>query len=104
MWGNDEREILEFYRPRERLSVSEFSEKYRWLFNEGGGHVGKWDNNIVPYLNDPMDELDNFDVQTIVIVGPGQSGKTSIAENWLMRSIKASPGNFLWYMQTDDSL
>lgn len=104
MWNNNQSEILEFLRPKERLSVSEFSEKYRWLFNEGGGHVGKWDNTIVPYLVEPMDELDNYDVQTIVIVGPGQSGKTTIAENWFMRSVHASPANFLWYMQTDDSL
>jgi phage terminase large subunit GpA-like protein len=95
---------IRFLPAKERLSVSEFSEKHRWLFNEGGGHVGRWDNTIVPYLVAPMDELDNYEAQTIVIVGPGQSGKTTIAENWLMRSVDRQPGNFLWYMQTDDSL
>jgi len=104
MWDADQNIILEYFRPKERLSVSSFSEKYRWLYNEGGGHVGRWDNSMVPYLIEPMDELDNFNIQTIAIVGPGQSGKTTIGENWLMRSIEANPGNFLWFMQTDDSL
>lgn len=104
MWDEDQLIVLEYFKPKERLSVSAFSEKYRWLFNEGGGHVGKWDNSMVPYLVEPMDELDNFNIQTIAIVGPGQSGKTTIAENWLMRSTDANPGNFLWFMQTDDSL
>lgn len=94
----------DYFRPKERLTVSEFSEKKRWLFNEGGGHVGRWDNSMVPYLVEPMDELDSYDVQTIAIVGPGQSGKTTVGENWLGRSIDSNPGNFLWFMQTDDSL
>lgn len=96
--------IFGYLPAKERLSVSEFAEKHRWLFNEGGGHVGKWDNTTVPYLVEPMDELDNFDIQTIVFVGPGQSGKTTVAENWFARSVDSSPGNFLWFMQTDDSL
>ena len=96
--------VWNYLPAKERLSVSAFSEKHRWLYNEGGGHVGKWDNTIVPYLVDPMDELDNFDVQTIIVVGPAQSGKTTIGENWLMRSVHSMPGNFLWFMQTDDSL
>jgi phage terminase large subunit GpA-like protein len=96
--------IIGYYPAKERLSVSEFSEKHRWLFNEGGGHVGKWDNSIVPYMVEPMDELDNFDIQTIVFAGPGQSGKTTVGENWFMRSVHSVPGNILWFMQTDDSL
>jgi phage terminase large subunit GpA-like protein len=97
-------DCIKYLPAKERLTVSEFSEKHRWLYNEGGGHVGKWDNDKVPYLIEPMNELDNIDVQTIVVVGPGQSGKTTIGENWLMRSVHSQPGNFLWYMQTDDSL
>lgn len=102
---NDNWDVIWNYIPaKERLSVSEFSEKYRWLFNEGGGHVGKWDNRTVPYIVEPMDELDNFDHQTIAVAGPGQSTKTTIGENWFMRSVHSMPGNFLWFMQTDDSL
>lgn len=95
---------ISYLPAKERLTVSEFSEQNRWLFNEGGGHVGKWDNSMVPYLIEPMDELDNYDVQTIAVVGPGQSGKTTVGENWLSRAVDRRPGNFLWYMQTDDSL
>ena len=96
--------VLSYLPAKERLTVSEFSEKHRWLFNEGGGHVDKWDNTIVPYMVEPMDELDNFDIQTIVVVGPGQSGKTACSESWFLRSVHSQPGNFLWFMQTDDSL
>ena len=66
--------VLSYLPAKERLSVSEFAEKHRWMFNEGGGHVGRWDNTIVPYVVEPMDELDNFDIQTVVIAAPAQSG------------------------------
>ena len=102
--ANEVDRVLSYVIAKERLTVSEFSEKHRWMFNEGGGHVGKWDNRMVPYVVEPMDELDNFDIQTVIVVGPGQSGKTTVAENWFMRSVHSVPGNFLWFMQTDDSL
>lgn len=97
-------QVMAYLPPKERLTVSQFSEKKRWLYNEGGGHVGRWDNTTAPYLTEPMDELDSYDVQTICVVGPGQSGKTTVGENWFARSVDSSPGNFLWFMQTDDSL
>ena len=96
--------VLSYLPAKERLSVSEFAEKHRWMFNEGGGHVGRWDNTIVPYVVEPMDELDNFDIQTVVIAAPAQSGKTEIGQNWFLRSVHSQPGNMLWFMQTDDSL
>lgn len=89
--------------PKERILLSAYSERERHLKNEGGGHVGKWENSFAPYLIEPMDCLDSYDYQTVCVVGPGQSGKTSIAENWLLKSVDIDPGDILWYMQTDDT-
>lgn len=96
--------ILDLFLPKERLSVSEFSEKYRQLKNEGGGHVGAWSNAKAPYLTDIMDCLGSPHYLTVCTSGPGQCGKTSAGENWLLKSALSDPGDFLWYMQSEDSL
>jgi phage terminase large subunit GpA-like protein len=38
------------------------------------------------------------------VVGPGQSGKTEIAQNWLLKSVANDAADLLWYMQTDPGL
>ncbi|MDR3438962.1 terminase gpA endonuclease subunit [Telmatospirillum sp.] len=92
------------FLPPDRQSVADYAAQHRWLANEGGGYVGRWDHDMVPYLVEPMEELTSLDHLTVAVVGPGQSAKTSIAENWLLRSVGGDPGNMLWYMQTDQVL
>lgn len=97
-------EILAELEPKERLTVAEYAAKYRYLSNVGGGHVGLWDNYHAPYLKKPMECLDLLKYLSVAVIGPGQSGKTEIGQNWLLKSVGASPGDFLWYMQSDDSI
>lgn len=97
-------ECLEMFLPPERLSVPAYACRHRWLDNAGGGHVGLWSNDRVPYTVLPSERLDSIDHQTVAIVGPGQVAKTVAAENWLLRSVEADPANFLWYMQSDDGV
>jgi len=97
-------DTLSVLLPPERMTVAAFAEKHRHLANEGGGYVGKWRNDQVPYLVEPMECLTSLDHLTVAVVGPGQSAKTTIAENWLLHSVASDPANLLWFMQTDQSL
>lgn len=97
-------EALEALLPPERQTVAEYAEQKRILSNEGGGYVGKWRNDQVPYVVEPMECLTSLDYQTIAVVGPGQSAKTTIAENWLLHSVATDPADLLWFMQTDDAV
>jgi len=87
--------------PPEKLTVAEYAAQHRWLANEGGGYVGRWQHAIVPYLVAPMEALTAHAHDTVAVVGPGQSAKTSIAENWFLHTVGADPADLLWYMQTD---
>jgi len=67
-------QTAEGVRPPERLTVSQASAKYRYL-NSPGAYVGPWLNETTPYLEEPMDSL-NDDVKTgMAFVGPAQCGK-----------------------------
>ncbi|MDR5813328.1 phage terminase large subunit family protein [Caballeronia sp. LZ033] len=95
---------LEGLVPPKRISVAEYALDHRRLQNEGGGYVGKWTHDITPYLVEPMECVTSLDYLTTAVVGPGQSGKTEIAQNWLLKSVANDPGDILWYMQTDPGL
>lgn len=90
------------FLPPERASVADFAAQHRWLANEGGGYVGRWRHDQVPYLREPMEALNTTDHTTVAVPGPGQSAKSSIAENWLLASVGADPADMLWYMPTAD--
>lgn len=92
---------MPLFRGKEKINVEQYSVRERLLANEGGGYVGKWDRDAAPYLIEPQECLTSDDFNTVCVVGPGQCGKTTIAENWLLHSIGSDPANFLWYMQTD---
>lgn len=97
-------DALMSFLPPERISVADWAAENRWLANEGGGHVGRWDNDTAPYLVEPMEALTSHLYTTTAIVGPGQCGKTEVANNWLFHSIDTDPASFLRFMQTDDAL
>lgn len=90
--------------PAERVMVDAFAADHRWLANEGGGYVGRWQNEMAPYLVQPMRALLSGDHATVAVAGPGQSGKTSLAENLLLTAAVTDPADMLWYMQTDDGI
>ncbi len=91
-------------RPPVRLTVADYAENHRYMPNLGGGRGERWRNNKTPYLKEPMEVLTSGLYQTMAIVGPGQSGKTVIAENYLLASVAQDPARMLWYMQSDDAL
>lgn len=97
-------ESLSLVLPREPISVAQYAVEHRWLSNTGGGYVGPWRHDMAPYLVEPMECLTSLDYLTVAIPGPGQSAKTSIAENWFLHSVGTNPAKILWYMQSDDAV
>lgn len=98
------REALSSLIPPARQTVAEYAVLHRQLSNQGGGYVGRWHHEKAPYLVGPMETLNRLDYLTTVVVGPGQSGKTEVAQNWLQKSVETDPADMLWYMQTDPGL
>jgi phage terminase large subunit GpA-like protein len=95
---------LDAFLPVEPVSTADFAAEHRYLANEGGGYVGRWSHEMAPYLYDPMACVDSRHYTTTVVVGPGQCGKTEIAQNWLLKSVATDAADFLWYMQGQDAV
>lgn len=83
--------VIEILRPRERLPVSKWAEKYRVL-PDGNSIPGQWRNSVTPYLVGIMDAFSDDDVEKIVFAKPTQVGGTSAMENMLGSLIDQDPG------------
>lgn len=97
-------DILALLLPPKRQDVAEYALANRWLRSKSTGGLERWTHAAAPYLREPMECLTSEDYLTVAVVGPGQCGKTSIAENWLLQNVGCDPGELLWYMQTETSV
>lgn len=92
--------LLDTLLPSPEISVSECAERHRVVLS--GAYPGPWRNAMAPYLVEPMDALLDPRLTSVVVVGPGQSAKTAIAENWFLHTVLYDPTNVLWYLPTED--
>ena len=81
--------------PPERLTVSQWSEKYRYV-NNRGSYVGYWKNSTTPYMVEPMDTLGSPVHDAVIMVAPAQCGKTdALIVNWMGYTIGGDPMDML---------
>jgi len=85
------KKALATLRPRERLPVSRWAEKYR-ILPDTNAIPGPWRNRVTPYLVEIMDTFSDDDVERIVFVKPTQVGGTSAMENMLGAIVDQDPG------------
>lgn len=93
--------ISKSLKQDEKLSVSEWAEKYRVL-DESSNFKGKWSNDITPYLTGIMDSFNNPYVQEINFVKPTQVGGTECMFNILGWIIMNNPSPTMIVYPTDE--
>lgn len=72
-------------RPRPRLTMSEWAERYRVI------NGAPWRNDTAPYLAPIMDAISDPAVQEVVFVAPSQSGKSEVIINTLGYFVHQEP-------------
>ena len=86
-----QKKALSYLRPPERLTVSEWAEKYRVLDSKTSAIPGRWSNSQTPYLVDIMNELNNYETEEIIFVKPTQVGGTEALQNMAGYVIQQDP-------------
>jgi phage terminase large subunit GpA-like protein len=84
-------------QPPERVPVSVWAERQRHVSAEAGTpHPGKWRNDRVPHLVEPMDKMSWHDpTRRVVLKGPAQSGKSEVGVNFFGATVCGSPCTIL---------
>lgn len=82
---------LEYLKPPESITVSEWAEKYRILDSKTSAEPGPWSNDRTPYLKGIMDEFTNYETEEIIFVKPTQVGGTEALLNMLGYVVQQDP-------------
>ena len=85
----------------EKLTVSEWAEKYRDL-GETSSISGKWSNDFTPYLKEIMDAFSNPYIQEINFCKPTQVGGTEVMNNMIGYAVTQSPAPAMIIYPTDE--
>lgn len=77
--------LAPLYRPKERLTVSEWAERF----------IPHYDPMALPFLAEIMDALSDPETVEVGDMGPAQGGKSMVGESWLGWSIDRAADPFL---------
>lgn len=92
---------LNAFKPPEKLTVSEWADKYRVLSEKDSAAPGLWRTTRTPYLKEPMNAFNNKFVKDITFVAGTQLGKTVMEQNMIGFAIAQDPGPMLIVYPTD---
>lgn len=91
VWPDYIRDALSILKPPEKLTVSEWADKYRVLDELTSAEPGKWNTMRTPYLKQIMDDFTNPDVSKISFVKCTQVGGTECINNMIGYIIAQDP-------------
>lgn len=93
--------FAEGIKPDPLLTVSEWSDQFRFLSSKASAEAGRWRTSRTPYLKEILDSLSVTDpVQRIVFMKSAQVGGTEAGNNWLGYVIDNVPAPFLLVQPT----
>ena len=92
---------LQYLKPPENLSVSEWAEKYRVLDLKTSAAPGPWRNEKTPYLIGVMNELLTYETEEIVFCKCTQVGGTEALQNMVGYIIQQDPSPSMIVYPTD---
>lgn len=92
---------LKVLRPPEKLTVSEWADKYRILSELDSASPGKWRTSKTPYLKKVMDCFNDTSVHDITFCAGSQLGKTAAEQNMIGYAIMQDPGPMMIVYPTE---
>lgn len=93
---------LEAWKLPEKLTVSEWADKYRILNPYTSAEPGPWHTSRTPYLKGIMDAFNDPFVEEITIESSTQIGKTESIHNMIAYAIDQDPGPTLFVLPRED--
>ncbi len=96
-----QKSALEYLKPPENITVSEWADKYRLLDSKVTAIPGPWRTYYVPYLKDIMNEFNNYETEEIIFVKPTQVGGTEALQNMVGYVIQQDPAPTMIVYPTD---
>ena len=94
-------EALKVLRPPERLTVTQWADKYRILSELDSASPGHWRTSRTPYLKKIMDAFNDISIREITFCAGAQLGKTAAEQNMIGYAIAQNPGPMMIVYPTE---
>ena len=95
--------FFEVMKPKPRITISEWADKYRQLSSESSAEPGQWKTDRAPYQREIMDTITDPKIDTIIVMSSAQVGKSEVLLNALGYYIDQDPGPILMVQPTLES-
>lgn len=95
------RSALEAAIPQTSLTVSRWAENYRYVSAERSARPGRWSNDLLPFLNEIMDEASNPATNRIIFQKSSQVGGSECLNNILGYRIHIDPTMMMYVAETE---
>lgn len=94
---------LSLFRPPERLTVSEWADKYR-VISDANAMPGPWRTANAPYQKEPMDCIGDTVTRRVSLDWSAQVGKTECVNNGIGYNISQDPKSVMMMLPTQSDL
>lgn len=95
--------LADILRRPERLTVSEWADRYRELDARFSAEPGRWSCERTPYLREIMDSFADRSVSRITFVKSARVGGSETINNALLYAADCDPGPVLYVLPTEDA-
>ena len=87
-------------RPPERLTVTEWAEKHRFLSSEASARPGLYRSDAAPYQVEPQDAAQDRETLSVSLMWAAQTGKSEVLNNVLGNLVDAEPCPIMYLLPT----
>lgn len=94
-------EALKSLKPPEKLTVSQWADKYRILDSQTSAQPGKWNTAVTEYLRGIMDAFTDPEVEEFVFCKPTQVGGSECLNNMIGYVVSQDPSPTMVVYPTD---
>ena len=93
-------DLRETLRPPEDIETSDWAEKYRFLPAEAAAIPGRWSNDPVPHLIEPMNVVNDPEIEELTLMWSAQMAKTECILNICLSRADINPGPMMFIQPT----
>lgn len=94
--------MLEIIEPKEKPSICDYADQYRFLSDEASDDTGQWDTNVVPYSREPMEAFLRKRTKVIILMWAAQCSKTEVVLNINLWIVGNDPCGVSIFLPTED--
>ena len=98
-----QRKALLKFKPPQKLTVSEWADKFRIIPAGESSRPGHWQTDFVPYMRKIMASYEDEDIDEIVFLKATQIGGTEAGINMVGYTIDQHPRRLLFVMPDEDT-